>query len=261
MIKTRNPALVWTALLSMAVGSAACLADDFRSEMRGAYSRLIGPQDFPDLDAAWLQGLWFFAPVKSDGVPLAEAAFLARASSVSAAAARSESSFGVSVFRLNSQAANVSYYIPRTRVFAGVTASRNQHVTAVSSTIVQKAYDTRWSGTLGIAPLDGLLVTTDIPEHGYDPNISARYVGKLPNSHYYAGSVRLVDPDRGDTSFGVEFDYYFDHTFSAGVAYQDASESLTGKMRKFFTPRFSLGGSYTSDEFVDSFTVDVAWRF
>jgi hypothetical protein len=257
----RNFALATAALLSMVSAPAVCLAADYRGDVQVSYARLLGPGDFPDLNAAWIQGRYFFKPVTTDGLPLAEAAFLGRASSVSLAAARSESSFGVGVFRLNSQSASVGYYIPGTMFFAGVSASRNEHITALNSTIVLTDYDTNWSGVLGITPVDGLLISTVLRERGYDPNITARYVGKLPNAHYYAGSVSIVDPDQGDTSFGVDFDYYFDESFSAGVAYQDGSESLTGKVRKFFTPRFSLGGSYTSGDFVDSFNVDVAWRF
>jgi hypothetical protein len=261
MSKLRKNAPHLLALLSLAVAPANCLADDYRAEVQGTYSRLLGPGDFPDLDAVWVQGRWFFAPVKTDGVPLAEAGFLGRASSVSAAAARFESSFGNQEFHLNAQAASLGYYIPGTMFYAGVSASRGQNVTAVSSTVVQKEYDTRWSGVLGIAPLDGLLVTTEFQEHGYDPNITARYVGKLPNSHFYAGAVSVVDPDQGDTSFGLDFDYYFDETFSAGLGYEDASESVTGSVRKFFSTRFSLGGSYTARDFGDSFDIDVAWRF
>jgi hypothetical protein len=36
---------------------------------------------------------------------------------------------------------------------------------------------------------------------------------------------------------------------------------VTGRLRKFITPEFSVGGSYTNDDFADSFNIDVAWRF
>src|SRR5512133_1404095 len=104
MNRTINQVLAAAALLSMA---GHCVADDYRAELQGTYSRLQGPADFPDLDAIWLQGRWFFAPVKTDGVPLAEAAFLGRASYVGALAARLEGSFGNSVFETHSQVANV----------------------------------------------------------------------------------------------------------------------------------------------------------
>ena len=58
-------------------------------------------------------------------------------------------------------------------------------------------YDTSWFGEFGIAPLDGLLLTTSFQEGSYDANLTARYVGKLPNSHYYAGSVTIEDRDGG----------------------------------------------------------------
>jgi hypothetical protein len=255
----------WNSALAVAILSAAApavgLAADYRAEVQGTYTQLQGPSDFPDLNAAWVQGRWFFSPVKTDGVPLAEAGFLGRASYISALVARLESSFGVGVHELNAQAANVGYYIPGTMFFAGVSVSRNQYVSAVSSTVVLKDYNTSWSGALGIAPVDGLLISTVVTERGYDPNIMARYVAKLPNSHYYAAAVNIVDPDQGDTSFGVEFDYYFDDTFSAGLAYEDGGETLTGRVRKFFTPRFSVGGSYTNDDYFDTVNVDVALRF
>jgi hypothetical protein len=262
MIKLQKCALPLAALSSLAAAPAACLADDYRAEVRGVYSQLEGPADFPDLDAFSVQGRWYFEPVKTDGLPLAEAAFLGRASSVSVGAARSDTSFATQrVFHLNSQGASIGYYIPDTMFFAGVSASRGERITGISSTVVQKDYDTAWSGVVGVAPLDGLLVTTEFHEHGYDPNLTARYVGKLPNAHYYAGTVRLVDPDGADATFGVDFDYYFDDTFSAGLGYADGAESVTGRVRKFFSPRFSLGGSYTTNDFSDSFSVDVAWRF
>ena len=259
MIKPHKSLQLLAALLSLAAAPDVCLADDYRAEAQLSYVQLEGAGDL-DLDAYWIQGRWFFAPVKTDGLPLAEAAFLGRASSVSVAAARFESSFRDQGNHVNSQAASLEYYIPGTMFFAGVSASRGQNVTVIDS-IVRKEYDTTWSGTLGIAPLDGLLVTTELQEDGYDPNVTARYVGKLPNAHYYAGTVSLVDPDQGDASFGLAFDYYFDDTLSAGLAYEDAGESATARMRKFFSPRFSLGGSYTTNDFSDTFGIDVAWRF
>jgi hypothetical protein len=76
---------------------------------------------------------------------------------------------------------------------------------------------------LASPPLDGLLVTTDIDEDGWDPNATAKYVGKLGNQHYYAASVSVVDPDEGDLDIGVGFDYYLDHTFSVGGGYGSGS--------------------------------------
>jgi hypothetical protein len=211
-----------------------------------------------------LTGTWYFAPVSIDGVPLAEAAFLGRASSLSATAARLE----VLNTHQSARAASLGYYLPGTMFYAGVGISRLQYRTTDIliedgtnwTTIVRKEHDTNWSGTLGIAPLDGLLITTNFQEDGYDPNITARYVGKLPNDHFYAGSVSIVDSDWGDTSFGLEFDYYFDESSSLGVGYADRRDRWELRAEKFFAKSWAVGVSASTDDFEDGFGIHVTWR-
>ena len=180
--------------LLFALAPAAALADDYRFEVKGTFDRHMRSNDgdsAADLDAATLAGTWYFAPVSTDNVPLAEAAFLGRASSLSASATQ----FDLLGTHLDAQGASVGYYIPGTMFYAGVGVSRDESLIGLSSTSVLTEHNTTWSGTLGITPLDGLLLTTDFQEHGYDPNITARYVGKLPNNHFYAGSVNFADHD------------------------------------------------------------------
>jgi hypothetical protein len=257
MTKLRSLASVFL----LALAPAAAVAEDFRLEVQGGFDRDLPSGDtFGDFDTLTLAGTWYFAPVSTDGVPLAEAAFLGRASSLSAIAARFEWQFESLDTHLNAQAARVGYYFPGTMFYAGVGVSRGQSITAISSTIVQKEYVTDWFGTLGIAPLDGLLITTDLQEHGYDPNITARYVGKLPNDHFYAGSVSMVDPDRGDTSFGLDFDYYFDESSSLGVGYADGDDQWELRAEKFFSKSWAFGVSASTADSGDGFGVHVTWR-
>ncbi len=119
---------------------------------------------FDDVDQMTLSGTWYFKPVSIDGVPLSEAAFLGRSSFLSAIVARFD---GFLDTHLNAQAASIGYYIPDTMFFVGGGASRGQAVTAINSSVVQKEYFTRWFGTVGIAPLDGLLVSSHLEEGGY----------------------------------------------------------------------------------------------
>ncbi|MEO8019644.1 MAG: hypothetical protein ABI769_17675 [Pseudomonadota bacterium] len=242
----------------LALLPAASLADDYRVEVKGTFDRDMPDGDGPlgDPDTTTLSGTWYFAPVATDGVPLAEASFLGRASSLSAIAARFEV-FGT---HLNAQAANVSYYIPGTMFYAGAGVSHQQDVTAVNSTTVLKEYNSTWFGTVGVAPLDGLLVTTNFQEGGYDPNVTARYVGKLPNAHFYAGSVGVVDPDQGDRSFRLDFDYYLDESASLGIGYADGDDRLELRAEKFFSRSWAAGVSaYTADS-SKGFGVHVTWR-
>jgi hypothetical protein len=244
--------------LMLALVPAATLADDYRLEVRGNFDRdQPAGEVFDDVDILSVSGTWYFKPVSTDGVPLAEAAFLGRASSVSAIVARFDSFFGE---HLNVQAANVGFYFPESIFFASAGFSRGQQVTAVNSTITQKEYFTTWFGSLGVAPLDGLLISTRFQEHGYDPNITARHVGKLPNGRFYAGSVSIVDPDQGDTSFGLDFDYFFDESTSLGTGYEDGGDRWELRAEKFFSGNWAAGVSaYTADG-MDGFGVHLTWR-
>ena len=246
-------------VLLFALAPAAALADDYRFEVKGTFDRHMRSNDgdsSADLDVAALAGTWYFAPVSTDNGPLAEAAFLGRASSLSAIAAQLD----LLGNHLNAQRATVGYYFPGTMFYAGVGVSRNEDLIVLSPTNVLTEYRTTWSGTLGIAPLDGLLLTTDFQEHGYDPNITARYVGKLPNNHFYAGSVNLADDDYDGTSFGLDFDYYFDNSTSLGLGFDDVGDRWELRGEKFFSKNWAAGVSaYTADRF-DGFGVHVTWR-
>jgi len=242
------------AALLFALAPAAALADDYRFEVKGTFDRLSTDDN---VDVAALAGTWYFAPVSTDNVPLAEAAFLGRASSLSATAAQVE----LAGIHLNAGSASVGYYIPGTMFYAGVGVSRNEDLIGLSSTMVLTEYRTTWSGTLGIAPLDGLLLTTDFEEHGYDPNITARYVGKLPNNHFYAGSVNIADHGGYDgTSFGLDFDYYFDDSMSVGLGFDDVGDRWELRGEKFFSKSWAAGVSAYTADFDDGFGVRVTWR-
>lgn len=236
----------------------AAFGDDYRFEVKGAFARDQPAGDFlDDIDIMSLGGTWYFEPVSVDGVPLAEAAFLGRVSFLSAIAARFDGFFGT---HLNVQGVSAGYYIPHSIFYVNAGASHGQTVTAISSTIVQKEYDTRWFGTVGVAPLDGLLVYTKFQEGGYDPNVTARHVGKLPNAHYYAGSVSLVDPDQGDLSFGLDFDYFFDEATSVGAGYDDPGGRWELRVERFFSKSWAAGFSAYTVDGIDGFGVHLTWR-
>jgi len=65
----------------------AAQADDYRSELTGFFERALFDGDVSpdDADLFGAQYQWYFKPVKTDGLPLAEAAFLNRSSFVAAA--------------------------------------------------------------------------------------------------------------------------------------------------------------------------------
>ncbi len=85
-------------------------------------------------------------------------------------------------------------------------------------------------------------------------------MGKLPNSHFYAASVNIVEPDGGATSYGVDFDYYFDDTASLGVGYDRGGDTFELRAEKFFSKNWAAGvAAYTADG-QEGFGFNVSWR-
>jgi hypothetical protein len=232
--------------LSLAA-SAVALADDYRAELRLAGEHVNRGNDVEDLDAFDVRGTFYLEPVRTDGLPLAEAAFLNRSSYASVNASRYD--FGDDMTVLN---ASLGYYVPDTIFFGRIGFTHVDYGPGNAS---------NWNGTFGVTPFDGLLLSTDFDEDGWDPNVSAKYVGKLANSHYYAVTASAVDPDGGDTAVGIDFDYFLDLTFKVGGGFSSGDDRFTARAEKFFTPSFSVGAAiYTGDE-NSGFGAQVAWRF
>jgi len=250
MAKIRQLALT-TCLAGMLAVSLAVRADDYRSELTAFVDHLSLDADVSpdDANVFGAQYAWYFKPVKTDGLPLAEAAYLNRSSFVGGGVTFAD--FGDDDFdALN---AEVDYYLPNTMFFGRLTATHSDEDFVDDHTLI--------GGAIGITPMAGMLITTNFDEHGWDPNVTARYVGKMGNSHWYAGTVSFVDPDDDDVSVGVDFDYYLDHTFGVGAGFATGNDAFQVRARKFFTNRFAVGGHISTSDDGDGFGADVSWRF
>ena len=248
MISIRKLAPIGIAA-TLAFAGMSASADDYRAEVRlfGEHANL--PDDSPDVDVLGVTGTYYLEPVRTDGLPLAEAAFLGRSSFVSASAARSE----LGDEKIDILGASFGYYVPDTIFYGRLGITYLDDFSPGDRSIV--------NGTFGITPLDGLMLSTDFDENGWDPNVTAKYVGKMANSHFYAASVSAVDPDEGDTSVGVNFDYFLDTTFKVGAGFASGDDRFSLSAEKFFTPSFAVGGSvYTGDQ-ANGLSAQVAWRF
>ena len=113
-------------------------------------------------------------------------------------------------------AANIGYHFTNTIFFARL---------GVVETDDSGDDDTSLNGTLGIVPIPRLFFGTDFTEDDWDPNLTARYAGKFANDHWYAASITLADADEGDSTVGLEFDYYFD-SFKLGGGFNSGSDLL-----------------------------------
>lgn len=217
--------------------SGAAFADSYQAEIAGIAARIDADNSKGTLDVYSLGGKYYFEAVDTDNLPLSEAAFLSKNGGVYGAASHS-SLFGKS-FDVYSLAAD--YFIPDAFLYFDVSAMRTKYGAFT---------DDEWSTTLGVTPIDGLLISTEYNhDQGYDANLSAKYVTATRAGEFINIEANIVD--RGDeiegtyTEIGV--DYYFDRTFSLGgeVESEDSDNSYTIRMQKFFTEQFSAALSYT----------------
>ena len=234
--------------LTLACAGTSAFADDYRAEVTLLADRTEPDGDFPHLDQFAAVGTYYLAPVRTDGLPLAEAAFLNRSSFVRGTAVRSE----IGDEKIDIFSASLGYYMPDTIFFGRL---------GVSYADDFDGDQTNFNGSFGITPLDGLLLFTNFDEDGWDPNVTAKYVGKMANSHYYSIVASAVDPDEGDTDVSLAFDYYLDNTFSLGGGYGSAGDTLSLRAEKFFTPSFAVGAHASTGDDGDGFGATVTWRF
>jgi hypothetical protein len=226
--------------------SFAVQAEDFRVQAQLAYDNINIEDSDRDADVISARGTFFFKPVPTDGVPVGEAAYIARSSYVDVVASTVE----IGDEDADAFAANVGYHFTNSIFFARV---------GVVQSDVSGDDDTSWNGTLGIVPIPRLFFGTDFTEDDYDPNLTARYVGKLANSHWYGASIALVDPDDGDTDVALEFDYYFDK-FKLGGGYHSGSDLWTARAEFGLPHGFALLGRVFSDDVGDGFGLTLTWR-
>jgi len=259
MRKHRN--LMVAALATVAnILPLVARADDYRWDTGIDYTRFSGPGE--DVDYWSLGGSYYLRDVATDGLPLQEAAYLGRASSVSAAVSRFDSPFGdFDQWRLSGE-----FYVPSAWLYfsAGLTGSDTLGIAVDDGgdVTLTRGNDTAWNATIGITPFDGLRLSTSFYQHqDYEPNLDVKYVGRLGNDHWYGFGVNLVDPDGDDLTYAVSGDYFIDRTLRVGGELGEHHWGISAD--KFFTERLSVGLRYRDfDEGDgDTLTLRVAMRF
>jgi hypothetical protein len=224
---------------------ASTYAEDFRVEVKGEYDSIDFDNFGDDAEVLTATGTFYFKPVPTDGMPVAEAAYITRASYASVVA----QSVRVADDDVSAFAAEIGYHIPNTIFFARL---------GIAEADFPGGDETNVNGTFGIVPIPRLFFGTDFSDDGWDPNLKARYAGQLSNSRWYAASVTLADPDEGNTDLGLEFDYYLDK-FSLGAGIN--TSDLWVLRAEFTLPHgFALRGRIYGDDGSDGVGLTLTWR-
>jgi len=223
----------------------AC-AEDFRVEVKGSYDKIDFEGIDDDADVLSATGTFYFKPVPTDGMPVAEAAYITRASYASVTAQTLE----LGGEDVNAFAADVGYHIPNSIFFARL---------GIIDSDFSGDDETNVNGTFGVVPIPRLFFGTDFSDDGWDPNVRARYAGQFSNSRWYAASVMLADPDDGDTDLGFEFDYYLDK-FSLGGGLHSGSDLWVVRAEFTLPHGFALRGRIYGDDGGDGLGLTLTWR-
>lgn len=215
------------------------------------YNGEVGLQ-YTDADndaSAWtLHGTYHFTEVDTANKPLAEAAFLQKRSFIDA----SHTEFDFDGASADAQTIGVGFYIPNSIFYIGAEYQKfeEENDTAV---------------TVGITPVDGLLLTTSHNEEAddYVANLQAKYVRQLAGDTAINLEAGFVDGEDGaDNAISVAADYYFTSYFSVGAMVQDEGESAYGlRTRYFFNDSFSMNANFLSADDADAFSIGAALRF
>jgi hypothetical protein len=235
--------------------SAAAVADPYKAELSAQASRADFDKWNDNLTTYGGIGTFYFDSVETGNVPLAEAAYLGKNSSVYAGAAHSAWDHD-NEFRLNSDVYSVGaqFFIPENFLYAGAGVSKSNY---------KNDSDSDWYVSVGLTPIDGLLITTSYAyDEGYDPNISAKYVVAIGNSQFINLEASVQDADEGNVIF-VGGDFYFDSGFSIGglIGRIDSNNAYQLRTRKFFSEKLSGSVSCSSETDLKSISVGVALRF
>ncbi len=198
-------------------------------------------------------GTYYLAPVDVKNYPLAEAAFMNRASNVNAAVGYGKND-DVKVTTLG---AGIEYYVPNSDFYASANAARNEVKFAG-----EKESDNLYSAEVGILPMPNLLVAVGVAGNSdnTDPTLRAKYVYKVgANDVNLEANASFGDLDQ----FGIGADYYIDRTLSVGAAYSDDGndDSFGIRARKFITQDVSIQGSVDFGNDVNVFGVAGTYRF
>lgn len=215
--------------------SGAALAESYQAELNANAVRY----DLDGLSSTenmyQLSGSYYFNAVNTSNLPLAEAAYLGQNSNVFAEFndyPRQHGNPSQEFYRVGAE-----FYIPESFLYVKAGGSRYQS---------DGWHHHDWFTTLGVTPLEGLLVTTEYNhDAGYDANIYAKYVTDL-GGNYVNLEAGVSDSEDG-TITQLGGDFYIDNSFSVGAELQNqhSDNTYTLRTRKFFSDNFSGQLSYT----------------
>lgn len=221
-------------------------AHAYQVELNGGlnYAGVDAPGGTDETVGAKVDGTYYFNAVQAKTGPLAEAAFIERASNVSAGYGYKHSDANNS--RVHDFALGAEVFVPGTNFYAAADLA-----TAKTESIDHRGG--KYEAKIGYLPITNLLLTVgaagliDVPNNDeVNPTISAKYLTKIGNNDVNLEGGAIFT-DNGDT-YTVAGDYYVDRSLSLGASAStttdqtDDSYTVGLRARQFIADNISLQG-------------------
>jgi hypothetical protein len=258
------------------------LAATYQSEISANYADVDVSDSSEEGYIVNLEGKYYFAPVDTANHPLAEAAFIKKASNAYLNLGNYEFKENGDRLDIYQRSLGVDFYIPNTLFYlgAGIEEHKSKYTWPAdgdsSAGSSSNQWDSAWFVKAGIAPVTGLLVWSEFTEDvdvSDEWNIKGKYVVPLTGEHALNIEASYEDSYDSINSFALAVDYYVDHNLSLGAGFINTSyddnefidsESSTDyliRARQFFTDNASLELSYVDGEEESSLLIGGSFRF
>ena len=260
-------------------------ANAYQAEINASYENT--DIDYSEgVDTYSIGGKYYLNGVQQKNGPLAEAAFLDKASNIGLAYANASTDEDGYELEIDSIGINGEFFIPNTQFY--VAGSLNLSEMTIKNDFGKYSDDnTGYAIEAGYLPINGLLLAAGISKE----NVAAHQVAKNGFINTFSTSTAVADDTAvtlrakyvtqignhytnfeassafGDeTAYGVAADLYIDPTLSVGLAINDATLDdfdtvFSIRAQKFFTPAIAVGLNYTTTDGADSFGINGTFRF
>ncbi|NAS08429.1 putative porin [Acinetobacter haemolyticus] len=278
-----------TALLSSFIGFNA---NAYQAESTIAYEHI--DMDGGKTNSAAISGKFYFNPIQTRSAPLAEAAFLDKASSIgggySYSKLKDDEDFGDLQF--NILGIETEIFIPDSQFYISGALHRTNIKATINGLGSASENGNGYEFEVGFLPINGLLLAVGVADlseslnpvkvakYGFITNLNnaaivsgeeddtavslrAKYVTQL-GGYYTNFEAQSYFGD--ETTYRLAADLYLDPTLSVGISIADStaddSDSIFSiRAQKFFTPQVAVGVGYTTIDGADSYGINGTFRF
>lgn len=271
--------------LSAALLALFGTAHAYQAEINAGYEN-TDIDESENVDTFFINAKYYLNAVNIANKPLAEAAFLSKASNIGLGYAKSSTDDDFIDLDLDTVGVSGEFYIPNSQFYVSGSLNRTE-LTAKAFGEEESDDNTGYAVEVGYLPMTGLLLAVGAAKENIDPvqvanygfttnfanaisagedtavSLRAKYVTQIGN---YFTNFEGLSYFGDETSYRLGADLYLDPTLSLGVSFADStaddSDTIFAiRAQKFFTPAFAMGVNYSTTDGADSYGINGTFRF